>query len=160
MSGFRIGGVAIDSPFVLAPLAGVSDSPFRQLAREQGASAVYTEMVSSDGLVRGSRNTLDYCAFESMERILAATPARLINADVRYAALQNRFVRPRRGGRKGNGLRWITIHRHYPRGEIGGMLGLLDFERGRMAGLIERGFREAVEHDCDKNQCVVRGSKA
>ena len=68
MSGFRIGGVAIDSPFVLAPLAGVSDSPFRQLAREQGASAVYTEMVSSDGLVRGSRNTLDYCAFESMER--------------------------------------------------------------------------------------------
>jgi len=68
MSGFRIGGVAIDSPFVLAPLAGVSDSPFRQLAREQGASAVYTEMVSSDGLVRGSQNTLDYCAFEPMER--------------------------------------------------------------------------------------------
>src|SRR6185503_235287 len=65
---FRIGGVEIDSPFVLAPLAGVSDSPFRQLAREQGASAVYTEMVSSDGLVRGSRNTLDYCAFEAMER--------------------------------------------------------------------------------------------
>ena len=66
--GFRIGGVEIDSPFVLAPLAGVSDSPFRQLAREHGASAVYTEMVSSDGLVRGSRNTMDYCAFESMER--------------------------------------------------------------------------------------------
>jgi len=60
--------VEIDSPFVLAPLAGVSDSPFRQLAREQGASAVYTEMVSSDGLVRGSRNTFDYCAFEAMER--------------------------------------------------------------------------------------------
>ena len=55
MSGFRIGDVAIDSPF-------------RQLAREQGASAVYTEMVSSDGLVRGSRNTLDYCAFVTMER--------------------------------------------------------------------------------------------
>jgi tRNA-dihydrouridine synthase B len=65
---FRIGGVEIDSPFVLAPLAGVSDSPFRQLAREQGASAVYTEMVSSDGLVRGSRNTLEYCAFDPMER--------------------------------------------------------------------------------------------
>jgi len=50
--GFRIGDVFMDSPFVLAPLAGVSDSPFRRLAREQGASAVYTEMVSSDGLVR------------------------------------------------------------------------------------------------------------
>ena len=50
----RIGPVEIDSPFMLAPLAGVSDSPFRQLAREQGAAAVYTEMVSADGLVRGN----------------------------------------------------------------------------------------------------------
>lgn len=58
----RIGDVAFDSPLLLAPLAGVSDSPFRRLAREQGASAVYTEMVSADGLVRGNRATLDYCA--------------------------------------------------------------------------------------------------
>ena len=64
----KIGNVQIDSPFVLAPLAGVSDSPFRQLAREQGASAVYTEMVSSDGLIRGNQATMDYIAFESMER--------------------------------------------------------------------------------------------
>lgn len=64
----KIGNVKMDSPFVLAPLAGVSDSPFRQLAREQGASAVYTEMVSSDGLIRGNQATMDYIAFESMER--------------------------------------------------------------------------------------------
>ncbi|MEO5989201.1 MAG: tRNA-dihydrouridine synthase family protein, partial [Candidatus Eisenbacteria bacterium] len=64
----KIGNVQMDSPFVLAPLAGVSDSPFRQLAREQGASAVYTEMVSSDGLIRGNQVTMDYIAFESMER--------------------------------------------------------------------------------------------
>ncbi len=66
--GFEIGGVRMDSPFVLAPLAGVSDSPFRRLAREQGASAVYTEMVSSEGLVRGSQATFDYCAFDPSER--------------------------------------------------------------------------------------------
>ena len=65
---FRIGDVQMDSPFVLAPLAGVSDSPFRQLAREQGAAAVYTEMVSSEGLVRGQQATIDYCKFEAMER--------------------------------------------------------------------------------------------
>lgn len=64
----RIGNVEIESPFVLAPLAGVSDSPFRQLAREQGAAAVYTEMVSADGLVRGHQATLDYCRFEPTER--------------------------------------------------------------------------------------------
>ena len=65
---FQPGGVVTDSPFLLAPLAGVSDSPFRQLAREQGASMVYTEMVSADGLVRRNQATLDYCAFEPAER--------------------------------------------------------------------------------------------
>ena len=64
----RIGPVEFDSPFVLAPLAGVSDSPFRQLAREQGASGVYTEMVSADGLARGNAATIDYCRFEPQER--------------------------------------------------------------------------------------------
>jgi tRNA-dihydrouridine synthase B len=66
--GGRIGGVAYDAPFMLAPLAGVSDSPFRRLAREQGASVVFTEMVSADGLARGQRATLDYIAFEPEER--------------------------------------------------------------------------------------------
>jgi tRNA-dihydrouridine synthase B len=64
----RIGPVVFDSPFVLAPLAGVSDSPFRQLAREHGASAVYTEMVSADGLARGNAATIDYCHFAPLER--------------------------------------------------------------------------------------------
>ena len=82
---FRIGPVQMDSPFVLAPLAGVSDSPFRRLAREQGASAVYTEMVSSDGLVRGSQATLEYCAFDPSERpigiqLFGSDPATLADA--------------------------------------------------------------------------------
>jgi tRNA-dihydrouridine synthase B len=64
----RIGDILFDSPFLLAPLAGVSDSPFRRLAREQGASGVVTEMVSADGLVRGQRATLGYLRFEPAER--------------------------------------------------------------------------------------------
>jgi len=64
----RIGSVHTQSPFVLAPLAGVSDSPFRRLAREQGAAMVFTEMVSADGLARGNQTTIDYCAFEPHER--------------------------------------------------------------------------------------------
>lgn len=64
----KIGAVELEAPFLLAPLAGVSDSPFRQLAREQGAASVYTEMVSSDGLVRGQKATFDYIVFEPHER--------------------------------------------------------------------------------------------
>ncbi len=88
----RIGNVAIDSPFVLAPLAGVSDSPFRQLAREQGAAAVYTEMVSADGLTRGSEATFDYCRFEEMERpigiqLFGSDPAIMADAAAVLCAL-------------------------------------------------------------------------
>ncbi len=68
LAAMRIGTVSIEAPFLLAPLAGVSDSPFRQLAREQGAAAVYTEMVSADGLVRRNQATFDYCRFEAHER--------------------------------------------------------------------------------------------
>ena len=64
----KIGRVGFETPFLLAPLAGVSDSPFRQLAREQGAAGVYTEMVSADGLVRGQKATLDYIEFQPHER--------------------------------------------------------------------------------------------
>lgn len=39
---------------VLAPMSGVTDPPFRLLAREKGADLAYTEMVSADGLVRGN----------------------------------------------------------------------------------------------------------
>ena len=47
----------------------MSDSPFRQLAREQGASAVYTEMVSADGLVRAAtRRPSTTARFEPHER--------------------------------------------------------------------------------------------
>ena len=81
----KIDEVTFDSPFLLAPLAGVSDSPFRQLAREQGAAGVYTEMVSADGLVRGNQATLDYCAFEPHERpigiqLFGADPAIMADA--------------------------------------------------------------------------------
>jgi tRNA-dihydrouridine synthase B len=85
----RIGAVEFDSPMLLAPLAGVSDSPFRRLAREQGASAVYTEMVSADGLVRGNRATIDYCAFEPCERPIGI---QLFGSDPKVMADAARFL--------------------------------------------------------------------
>ena len=45
----RIGSVIIDSPLLLAPMAGVCDLPFRVIARRYGAALVCTEMVSAKG---------------------------------------------------------------------------------------------------------------
>ena len=52
----------------LAPLAGYTDSAFRQLCKQSGAEVLVSEMVSADGLIRDSRKTAQYIAFEEMER--------------------------------------------------------------------------------------------
>ncbi len=54
---WKIGGVEIDNPFVLAPMAGVTDLPFRKLCKEQGAGLICTEMVSAKAISFHNKNT-------------------------------------------------------------------------------------------------------
>ena len=64
-----IGSVALDSPFALAPMAGMTDTAFRRLVkRGGGCGLVVTEMVSSEGLVRGIDRTLEYAEYTEEER--------------------------------------------------------------------------------------------
>lgn len=56
-SGLHIGGIPLENPFFLAPLAGVTDSAFRSICREQGAGLVYSEMISAKGLYYNDKNT-------------------------------------------------------------------------------------------------------
>ena len=51
--------------------------------------------------------------------------------------------------------RAVTIHRYHPHDDLGGPLGLLDFDRGKIQGLIERGFKDTVTHDCEDSGCVI-----
>ena len=53
----KIGNVELDSPFLLAPMAGITDGPFRRICREMGAGLVYSEMVSAKGLWFKDKNT-------------------------------------------------------------------------------------------------------
>ena len=52
-----IGNVGLSGPFLLAPLAGITDGPFRRLCSQAGAALVYSEMVSAKGLWYGDKNT-------------------------------------------------------------------------------------------------------
>ncbi len=52
---FRIADLEFETPFFLAPLAGITDKSMRSLCSKQGASLVYTEMVSAKGLWYGDR---------------------------------------------------------------------------------------------------------
>lgn len=60
-----IGTIKLDNPFVLAPLAGITDVPMRRLAKEQGAAMVFSEMISAKGLWYNDKNT---------ERLLLTNP--------------------------------------------------------------------------------------
>lgn len=54
---WKIGNVTMENPFVLAPMAGVTDLPFRILCKEQGAGLVCTEMVSAKAISFHNKNT-------------------------------------------------------------------------------------------------------
>lgn len=54
---FKIGNLSLEGPFMLAPLAGISDGPFRRLCFKEGASYACSEMVSAKGLFYGDKNT-------------------------------------------------------------------------------------------------------
>ena len=68
----RVGGAIFDGPIVLAPMAGYTDLPFRRICRRMGAGAVSTELVSVDGLVRSSIQTLHMLSSDPAERPVAA----------------------------------------------------------------------------------------
>ena len=53
----QIGGIEFKTPLILAPLAGYTDKTMRALCEEQGASLVFTEMVSGKGLKYGDRKS-------------------------------------------------------------------------------------------------------
>lgn len=57
MNPFYIGPYEITTPVILAPMAGVTDRPFRQLCKNQGAGLAVTEMVGANSLLYGSEKT-------------------------------------------------------------------------------------------------------
>jgi nifR3 family TIM-barrel protein len=56
------------TPLLLAPQAGVSESPYRRLCRRFGADVVSTEFVSADGIMQGNQQTRDHLRFDEAER--------------------------------------------------------------------------------------------
>ena len=65
----KIGAIDLASPLAIAPMAGMTDTAFRRLVkRHGGCGLVVSEMVSSEGLVRGIDRTLEYAEYTEEER--------------------------------------------------------------------------------------------
>ncbi len=57
MKKLKIGNIELDNPYILAPMAGVTDLPFRLLCKEQGAGLLCMEMVSAKAIQYNNKNT-------------------------------------------------------------------------------------------------------
>jgi tRNA-dihydrouridine synthase B len=82
----KIGQLSIAPAFGVAPMAGMTDTAFRRLVKRQGGCGlVVTEMVSSEGLVRGIDRTLEYAEYTEEERpvsiqIFGGDPVKMADA--------------------------------------------------------------------------------
>ncbi|HIS90527.1 MAG TPA: tRNA dihydrouridine synthase DusB [Candidatus Faecisoma merdavium] len=65
---FKIGNVEIKNRIVLAPMAGISNSAFRRIAKEMGVGLVVAEMVSDKAIFYGSKKTIDMLYMKEEER--------------------------------------------------------------------------------------------
>jgi len=64
----RIGHVEVEQGVLLAPMEDVTDLPFRLICRRYGADIVYTEFISSDGLIRDARRSMEKLRLAEEER--------------------------------------------------------------------------------------------
>jgi len=68
---WKIGNVEIKNRVVLAPMAGISNTAYRQIIKEMGAGLIYAEMVSDKAIIYGSERTLDLLKMDEKEKPIA-----------------------------------------------------------------------------------------
>jgi len=66
----QLGPFRLEHPFILAPMAGITNSPFRRIMRRLQSSMVISELVSANGIEYGGAKTLDLLRFHEEERIV------------------------------------------------------------------------------------------
>jgi nifR3 family TIM-barrel protein len=66
--GVRLGPFTLEHPFILAPMAGITNSPFRRLMRRMRSSIVISELISANGIEYAGERTLEMLRFHEEER--------------------------------------------------------------------------------------------
>lgn len=90
----KIGDVTLTGPVLLAPMAGVTDSPYRIICKEMGCDLVYTEMVSAKAIYYHNKNTEELMSYQPEE---APVAVQLFGSDPKIMAemaaqIEDRFA--------------------------------------------------------------------
>lgn len=86
---WKIGNVEINNRIVLAPMAGVTDSSFRTICKNNGAGLVYSEMISAMGITHDSKKTIKLLSFKESERPISI---QIFGSDVNSFVESARFI--------------------------------------------------------------------
>ncbi len=163
---FVDGGVVMNTPLKPAIDAGADEM-----------HVIYLDPDVKNIPLRRLTNTLD-----TIDRVYTVMQATKMNEDLKYAERINEgltviekaahskaevsldktetiaFIRTAATIQKrldsGEPYRRLKIHRYHPQDDIGGGLGMLDFDERTIHRLIERGFNDAAYHDCERNKCI------
>ena len=88
MRNLTIGNITLKGNLILAPMAGVTDLPFRLLCKEQGADLVYTEMISAKGIFYNIKNTaLNYEAVKKSDYRMNRKKRKIIFEDLQKSVM-------------------------------------------------------------------------
>jgi nifR3 family TIM-barrel protein len=68
-NGLTLGSLRVETPVVLAPMAGITNAAYRRLCREQGAGLYVCEMITSRGIVERDATTLSMLVFDEAEDV-------------------------------------------------------------------------------------------
>ncbi|MFI5627125.1 tRNA dihydrouridine synthase DusB [Nocardioides sp. NPDC051685] len=136
----KLGSLTVDTPVVLAPMAGVTNAAFRRLCAEQGAGLYVCEMITSRGLVEGDQHTKDMLVFDEAETVRSV---QLYGTDPVYVGKATEILCA------DYGVAHVDLNFGCPVPKVtrkgGG--GALPYKRGLLGEILEHAVRAAEPYD-------------
>ena len=138
--GLQLGNVRVETPVVLAPMAGITNAAYRRLCAEQGAGLYVCEMITSRGLVEGDAVTKSMLVFDELETVRSV---QLYGTDPTYVGQAAEILCSEYG------VAHIDLNFGCPVPKVtrkgGG--GALPWKRGLLAEILEAAVAAAGRHD-------------
>jgi nifR3 family TIM-barrel protein len=139
-AGLTLGSLRVETPVVLAPMAGITNAAYRRLCAEQGAGLYVCEMITSRGLVEGDQHTRDMLVFDELETIRSV---QLYGTDPVYVGKATEILCAEYG------VAHIDLNFGCPVPKVtrkgGG--GALPWKRGLLAEILEHAVQAAAPYD-------------
>ncbi len=138
--GLELGALRIDTPVVLAPMAGITNAAYRRLCAEQGAGLYVCEMITSRGLVEGDETTRRMLVFDDAEQVRSV---QLYGTDPTYVGKAVEIL----CAEFGVGHVDLNFGCPVPKVTRKGGGGALPWKRGLLARILERAVAAATPYD-------------